>query len=51
MEYELKLEEREINLVLTGLSRLAYIDSAELIGKIKRSCVQSKPKEPIEEDE
>jgi hypothetical protein len=44
MEYELKLEEKEVNLVLTGLAQLAYINSAELIHKIKLACTKDKPK-------
>jgi hypothetical protein len=38
--YTLELTEQEVNKVLTGLSRLAYIDSAETINKIKVDCAK-----------
>lgn len=32
--YEIQLDQQELNLVLTGLGQLAYIQSAQLIQKI-----------------
>jgi hypothetical protein len=51
MEYELKLSEKEVNLVLTGLGQLSYINSAELINKVRLACVKHKADEKIEETE
>jgi len=38
MEFELKLTEQEVNVVLGGLGELPAKHSIELIAKIKQSC-------------
>ena len=38
MQFELKLTEEEVNLVLTGLSELPAKFSMDLLGKIKSTC-------------
>ena len=38
MEFELKLTEQEVNVVLAGLGELPAKHSIELIAKIKQSC-------------
>ena len=38
MQFELKLTEEEVNLVLTGLSELPAKFSMDLLSKIKSTC-------------
>jgi hypothetical protein len=50
MEFELKLTEQEVNIVLAGLGELPAKHSIELIAKIKQSCEsQIKESEDISE--